>query len=149
MFTLTRNERIALIVLVFLLIAGSVISWLDTRNPRMIEEFRVVPGPVPAALESLSQSRDDAGASAPESVLATRQPDQLRSRVNVNLASAEELQRLPKIGPRIAQRIIEYRSRNGPFQSLEHLARVEGIGPKTLVALDSLVVVQTDRLGAR
>ena len=52
--------------------------------------------------------------------------------VDINTASQEELETLSGVGPVLAQRIIEYREANGPFQSLEELLEVKGIGEKTL-----------------
>jgi competence protein ComEA len=48
--------------------------------------------------------------------------------VNINTASAAELEGLPGIGPTLAQKIIEYREQNGPFVSVEDLDNVSGIG---------------------
>jgi competence protein ComEA len=50
--------------------------------------------------------------------------------VNINTAGAEELQRLPGIGPSYAARIIQFRRENGPFTSPEQLMDVSGIGEK-------------------
>lgn len=52
--------------------------------------------------------------------------------VDINTASAEQLQELPGVGPAIAQRIIDHRETNGPFTSVDDLVEVSGIGPKTL-----------------
>lgn len=52
--------------------------------------------------------------------------------VNVNTASATELESLHGIGPALAQRIVDYRTRHGPFTSAESLTDVSGIGPRTL-----------------
>jgi competence protein ComEA len=61
--------------------------------------------------------------------------------IDVNAASAEELQRLPDIGPVKAQAIVAARA-NAPFRSVNDLDRVKGIGPKTLEKLRPLVVVR-------
>lgn len=50
-------------------------------------------------------------------------------RIDINTASAVELTLLPGIGPRLADRIVEDRERNGPFRSLDDLQRVRGVGP--------------------
>ena len=53
--------------------------------------------------------------------------------IDVNTASAAELQKLHRIGPVLSQRIVEERTANGPFASLADLQRrVKGIGPKTI-----------------
>ncbi len=59
--------------------------------------------------------------------------------INVNTASAAELELLPRIGPVMAQRIIEDRLANGPYESDSDLDRVSGIGPKTLEKLSPLI----------
>lgn len=64
-----------------------------------------------------------------------------RRPLDLNLASAAELERLPHIGPVTAARIIVDREENGPFGSLDDLARVKGIGPKTVEAVRGLARV--------
>jgi len=59
--------------------------------------------------------------------------------VNVNTATSGELQRLPGIGPALAERIVEFRQRNGPFGSLAELDAVSGIGPGVLAQLEGMV----------
>jgi competence protein ComEA len=49
--------------------------------------------------------------------------------LDVNTASAQELTELPGVGPSLAARIVEYRTENGPFQSVDDLQNVSGIGP--------------------
>lgn len=56
-------------------------------------------------------------------------------RVDINTASAAELERLPDVGPALAGRIIAYRTEHGSFRSLDDLSRVAGIGPKTIEAI--------------
>ena len=52
-------------------------------------------------------------------------------KVNVNTADAAQLALLPRVGPSIAQRIVDYRKQNGPFKKAEDLMLVRGIGEKT------------------
>lgn len=61
--------------------------------------------------------------------------------VNLNTASAEELQTLPKVGPVLAAAIISWREEYGGFSSVDELDQVSGIGPATLEALRPLVTV--------
>lgn len=55
--------------------------------------------------------------------------------LNINTATAEELETLPNIGPRMAERIIDYREKHGDFPSVDALQNVRGIGKKTLEKL--------------
>ena len=59
--------------------------------------------------------------------------------LNINTASAEELQTLPNIGETTAQRIIDYRTQHGDFSSVGDLQNVRGIGVKTLEKLKPFV----------
>jgi competence protein ComEA len=61
--------------------------------------------------------------------------------VNVNTATAEELETLPGIGEVLAQAIISYREENGPFATVDDLEEVSGIGPATLEEIRDLVTV--------
>jgi len=62
-------------------------------------------------------------------------------RVNLNTATAAELDTLPRIGPALAQRIIQWRETNGRFTSVDDLLAVAGIGEKMLDSLRELVSV--------
>jgi competence protein ComEA len=61
--------------------------------------------------------------------------------VNVNTATAVDLETLPGVGEVIAQAIIEYRTQNGPFSSVDQLLDVSGIGDATLEDIRELVTV--------
>jgi competence protein ComEA len=63
------------------------------------------------------------------------------AKVAINTASADQLQALPGIGPSIAQRIVDYRSANGPFAVKEDLLKVKGIGSATLAKIRDFVVL--------
>ena len=60
-------------------------------------------------------------------------------RVDADTAGAAELARLPRVGPKLARRIVEERDAHGPFGSLEGLRRVSGIGPAMLAGLERSV----------
>jgi competence ComEA-like helix-hairpin-helix protein len=61
--------------------------------------------------------------------------------VNVNTASVQELKLLPRVGPALAQRIVDFRTANGPFKAPQELARVKGIGEKTFALLQPYVAL--------
>lgn len=61
--------------------------------------------------------------------------------VNINTADAATLDTLPRVGPAMAARIIEWRETNGPFASIDDLTSVTGIGEKTFEGLKDLVTV--------
>jgi competence protein ComEA len=62
--------------------------------------------------------------------------------ININTATVEELQNLPGIGETRAQSIIEYRETNGPFQKIEDLKNISGIGDKTYEKLKDKVTLK-------
>ena len=59
--------------------------------------------------------------------------------LNINTASVEELQTLPNIGEATAQRIVDYRTQHGDFDSVDAIQNVKGIGTKTLEKLRPFV----------
>jgi competence protein ComEA len=61
--------------------------------------------------------------------------------INLNIASAAELESLPGIGPTTAQKIIDYREQNGPFINAEDIINVSGIGPGTYERIKDLITV--------
>ncbi len=58
--------------------------------------------------------------------------------VDLNLATIEQLETLPGIGPRLAQRIIDYRTKYGPFQRKKDILLINGIGEKRFATLEPL-----------
>jgi competence protein ComEA len=61
--------------------------------------------------------------------------------INVNSASAKELEELPGVGPVLAQRIIDWRTANGPFMSVDDLNSVPGIGDSVFAQIKPLATV--------
>lgn len=62
--------------------------------------------------------------------------------VNINSATSEQLQALPRIGPKMAQRIIRYRQEHGRFRRKRDLMKVKGIGKKSFEKLRELITVK-------
>lgn len=61
--------------------------------------------------------------------------------VNLNTATASDLEGLPGVGAKTAARIIEYRQKKGPFKKIEELMNVQGIGEKSFLKLRSQITV--------
>src|SRR5216684_4653486 len=77
---------------------------------------------------------------APQSQILSETP--APTRIDINTASAQELEKLPGIGRGFAQRIVEHREKYGPFRRPEHLIMVRGLSDKRFRALRDLVTVE-------
>lgn len=67
--------------------------------------------------------------------------------INLNTATVDQLETLPGIGRKTAERILEYRTKSGSFKRIEELMNVKGIGEKSFLKLKPLIVVtpKTDK----
>ena len=65
--------------------------------------------------------------------------------VNLNTATVAQLEKLPGIGASTAQRIVDYRQKNGSFKKIEELMNVKGIGEKSFLKLKALITVAPPR----
>lgn len=157
---LTPEERRALALLVLLLSLGAALRAVETNAPRILtltlgdslalgagpedqdgvdsvlERPHAIPEPTPP---NEASTRDTPNDSIPN---GTRD---LKGRLDLNRATAEELETLPGVGPKTAQRIVEDREKKGPFRRPRDLTRVRGIGPKTLERLLPHIRVRTER----
>jgi len=123
---LTPAERRGATVLVFLLLLGAGRDmWVAHRMRR---EMVSAPSALPA--EPLAPPVE-----GPPPAPATVPAPPVTARLDVNHASAEELDALPGIGPVLARRIVETRRESGRFESPEDLLRVRGVGPRLLERL--------------
>lgn len=59
--------------------------------------------------------------------------------ININTASAEELERLPHIGRKTAEAIVEFREKNGPYRRVEHLMQIRGVSEERFRNIQHLV----------
>ncbi len=62
-------------------------------------------------------------------------------KININTASLTELQELPRIGEKVAQRIIDFRKENGEFKKIEEIMKVQGIGEKVFNQIKDRITV--------
>lgn len=124
----------------------------ENHGFRSVDDLRKVNGIGPKMLEKLRpfvyvEARDSDDEEEPAKKENEKPPPvivkkgKLTEPIDVNRASVAELQRLPGIGPKLSQRIVEARQKKR-FQSADDLRRVPGIGPKILERLRPLVVVQ-------
>ena len=63
--------------------------------------------------------------------------------VNLNTATVEQLATIPGVGPKMAERIIDYRQKNGGFKKIEDLMNVSGVGEKSFLKMKPLITVGT------
>lgn len=127
---------------------SSLPAWLPPVGPAVAEAGAARPdgsgvkGPGPGDVSG----RDEAAGSGPEgdvSPCAAAAEQAMPRPINVNVASAEQLQSLPGIGPVLARRIVEWRERVGPFERVDDLVEVPGVGPRILERLRGWVVAET------
>lgn len=95
---------------------------------------------------TIPASPEPSAAAAQSSAAGTQQTPAASSpagtnKININTADAAELDRLPGIGPALAERIIQYRKEHGPFSMPEELKEVPGIGDKTYEKMAAQVTV--------
>jgi competence ComEA-like helix-hairpin-helix protein len=139
-----RRELWLLLLLTVSLGAGLAVRELRTGFPDLADR-----------LEKLDEEDPTAPASAPGSLPSLpAEPSRINARekepgagdpagpLDLNRASAEELGRLPGIGPTLAGQIVRARERRGRFASLEDLRAVPGIGPKKFDGIRDLVSVE-------
>jgi comEA protein len=113
---------------------GLTLAYLTGMTPGMTPGVTLlVQAALPAVQEPAHSARSSRSSSDAKPLRSTQ--------VNINTATAEELDGLPGIGPRMARRIIAYRQKNGPFKKLEDLMGVQGIGEKNFLKLKPLITI--------
>ncbi|MGH7726973.1 MAG: ComEA family DNA-binding protein [Candidatus Eiseniibacteriota bacterium] len=163
---LTPQERRALLALSLLLSLGGALRVFEATSPRILSltlgdslalGFDRIEGlsgglvsDAPTAPAETGPGSVAAGATDPSKPSVEPAPGSApgpgpaydaAGRLDLNRATAEELETLPGVGPKTAARIVEDRERRGRFKRASDLTRVKGIGPKTLARLLPLVTV--------
>jgi comEA protein len=135
MQNLTSDQRRAIIVSITIILTAAVIQWLrphlfvpdaidysesDSTFYRLsrINNFKITDSKLPSG-HSVSTKRNTKGKPEPGSI-------------DINKATKSELEKLPRVGPKTAQLILDYRKSQGGFKSISELLDIKGIGPKTL-----------------
>jgi competence ComEA-like helix-hairpin-helix protein len=122
-------ERRALLLLLALAVAGQGVRYLVTE-----------PGEPPGGVQLLATLGAESPIAQRDSAIWRGRPLAQDEQIDVDVAPAGELARLPKVGPRLAKTIVADRQANGPFGSLDGLDRVAGIGPGLLKTIGPHVV---------
>jgi len=146
MTLLTKQEKWVFVFLCTTLVSGYLIQYMKQRNmddPLHIisktekEEFKQ------AAIHAYSSQgiQDNETANIAAGDATEKNIKDGEELVNINTAVKQELMALPKIGPITAERIIRFRDDFGPFQSIDDLAKIKGIGPKTLERLKTRIII--------
>jgi len=121
MFNLTKEEKLILVFLIFSFAVGiGAVTYNKSRQSLQLKF-------TPSQAEQLKKL------------------DQLIEKthtVNINSFELEELKKLPGVGEKLAQRIIDYHNLNGPFIKKEQLMEVKGIGKKKFKQINPLIVLE-------
>jgi competence protein ComEA len=140
LYTLPRGSRVAHAIELAGTLPEADLAAISMARELRNEESIAVPFQMPssdvAPLPSGSASPSNSAASSGNPPVDT-------SLINVNTASASELERLPGVGPAIAARILEFRESNGPFATLDDLARVQGISARMVEEFRALATVES------
>ena len=146
MTLLTKQEKWVFVFLCTTLVSGYLIQYMKQRNvddPFHIisktekEEFKraAIHAYASQGIQDNETHNIAAGDATEKNI---KDGEEL---VNINTAVKQELMALPKIGPITAERIIRFRDDFGPFQSIDDLAKIKGIGPKTLERLKTRIII--------
>jgi len=119
-------------------LTGEVYIGGAVANPGI---YPIVEGDTLQTLLSDAQVEPDADLTQIKLYVPREGERQTPQKIDINRAEAWLLEALPGIGEVLAQRIVDYRSQNGPFRTIEDLLKVKGIGPATFAKIRDYITV--------
>ena len=143
MLNLTKSEQNALLFVAVILLLSVLIQWIQPgiQNSKPFDYtlqdslFKAL------SADTIALKRD----TVKQTPLKKKTEKKIESpkllKININEATKQELIQLPGVGSVTAQRIIEYRNKNGPFKSIQELINVKRIGPKTLEKIKPYIYI--------
>ena len=134
-FNFTRQEQGAILFLAFALLVGGVITLVKRHSPGFAPELHLEKQITLEGIDTISAVDRNHNPESADSLLPVK--------IDINLASAEELMRLPGIGPKMARRIVAHRDSRGGFETAEDLKEVRGVGDKTVERLRPLIKIDS------
>ena len=141
----TKQEQRFLLLLVISLFVGLGVKYVRAvRADKVDEKWQQERDKILAEFYEKSEklNREELLAQDKEQHLGVLTKESLTEHININDASCEELQILPRIGPAIAQKIISYREEHGPFRSIDEIQNVKNIGPKTFEKIKDYITIE-------
>lgn len=141
-----RQEKVRiLILLAAIAIVALYLSFRYWSRPLVINQVIAASSQEGGALPGAAESPEPRPSSAPEFSAPLEEGEEVvltEKSVNINTAGKDELDRLPGIGPKLAERIIAYRDENNGFVDIDELQDVEGIGEKTFQRLKDFIIAE-------
>ena len=129
---MNNKERAVLYFLIISLFIGSVISIYrqkrEKQNFKKIETELVTLVDIDTNIKKMDEIK--------------MKQENLSFPIDINQATAQELEGLPGIGPVLAQKIIRERERIGKFSTLEDLLKISGIGKKKLEKIKNMIIIK-------
>lgn len=148
--SITTSEASAILFLAAVLLTGFAAQHFQAQaTPYDADTYAALHADFAARSEAPMPEIAAADSTGGEAAVAVAAPRSRRAkeapvRMNLNTASSRLLQRLPRVGPKTAERIIAYRESHGPFARPSHIQRVRGIGPKTFAKMEPYLFVESE-----